>query len=64
MAAAGEAGIHRVLELLEEEIRICLGLIGVASFAELDESYLQAVAPVTPPHLFGAFPLLDPANGL
>jgi isopentenyl diphosphate isomerase/L-lactate dehydrogenase-like FMN-dependent dehydrogenase len=59
MAAAGEAGIHRVLELLEDEIRICLGLLGVAKFAELNETYLHAASPVTTPHQFSAFPLLD-----
>ena len=62
MAAAGEAGIHRVLELLEEEICICLGLLGVKNFAELNESYLHAAAAVTPPHQFSAFPLLDLGN--
>jgi isopentenyl diphosphate isomerase/L-lactate dehydrogenase-like FMN-dependent dehydrogenase len=58
MAAAGEAGIHRVLELLEDEIRICLGLLGVTKFAELDESCLHAAPPVVEPHQFSAFPLL------
>jgi glycolate oxidase len=62
MAAAGEAGIYRVLELLEDEIRICLGLLGVKNFAELNESYLHAAVPVTPPHQFSAFPLLDLAD--
>ena len=42
LAAAGSAGIVRVLEILEEEIRICLGLLGVTSFAELDKSYVCA----------------------
>jgi glycolate oxidase len=59
LAAAGEAGVHRVLELLETEIRIALGLLGVASMAELDRSYLHPVASVTTPHVFSAFPLLD-----
>jgi isopentenyl diphosphate isomerase/L-lactate dehydrogenase-like FMN-dependent dehydrogenase len=59
LAAAGEAGVHRVLELLETEIRIGLGLLGATSFAELDKSCLQAVAPVNPAHVFSAFPLLE-----
>jgi glycolate oxidase len=62
LAAAGEAGLHRMLELLETEIRISLGLLGVTSFAALDRSYLQAVAPVAPPHVFSAFPLVDPGG--
>jgi isopentenyl diphosphate isomerase/L-lactate dehydrogenase-like FMN-dependent dehydrogenase len=59
LAAAGQAGVHRVLELLEAEIRIGLGLLGLASFAEIDKSCLQAVAPVNTPHVFSAFPLLE-----
>ena len=58
-AAAGEAGIVRALELLEVETRICLGLLGLTSFAGLDATYLQAAAPVAPPGPFSAFPLLD-----
>ncbi|MDH5410961.1 MAG: alpha-hydroxy-acid oxidizing protein, partial [Alphaproteobacteria bacterium] len=58
-AAAGQRGIFRALELLETEVRIALGLLGVTSFAELDASYLHAAAPVAPPGPFSAFPLLD-----
>ena len=36
LAAAGQAGVVRMLELLEDEVQRCLGLLGVASFAELD----------------------------
>ena len=42
LATAGSAGIVRVLEILEEEIRICLGLLGVTRFADLDKSYVCA----------------------
>jgi isopentenyl diphosphate isomerase/L-lactate dehydrogenase-like FMN-dependent dehydrogenase len=59
LAAAGQAGVHRVLELLETEVRIGLGLLGVTSFAEIDKSCLQAAVPVNPPHVFSAFPLLE-----
>ena len=59
LAAAGEAGLVRALELLEEEIRIAMGLLGVHSLAQLDASYLHAAAPVTLPHVTSAFPLLD-----
>jgi len=58
-AAAGEAGICRMLELLETEIRTALALLGVNRFAELDASYLHPAAPVGPAHAFSAFPLLD-----
>ena len=33
LAAAGVPGLVRALELLEEEIRICLGLLGVPTLA-------------------------------
>jgi glycolate oxidase len=59
LAAAGQAGVHRVLELLEAEVKIGLGLLGATSFAEIDKSCLQAAAPVHAPHVFSAFPLLE-----
>lgn len=58
MGAAGQAGVARMLELLETEIEICLGLLGVTSFADLDESYLYPAQPVSEPSVFSAFPLL------
>jgi glycolate oxidase len=59
LAAAGTPGLVRVLELLEDEIRICLGLLGVARLSALDRSYLAAASPVGRPHVTSAFPLLD-----
>jgi isopentenyl diphosphate isomerase/L-lactate dehydrogenase-like FMN-dependent dehydrogenase len=59
LAAAGEPGLVRVLELLEEEARLCLGLMGVTRFDELDASYVCAETPVTLPSVVSAFPLLD-----
>ncbi|MBI2197817.1 MAG: alpha-hydroxy-acid oxidizing protein [Candidatus Rokubacteria bacterium] len=61
LAAAGQAGLVRALELLEEEIRICLGLLGVERLAQLDRSYLNPATPVVLPHATSAFPLLDEA---
>jgi glycolate oxidase len=58
LAAGGQAGVLRLLELLEDEVERCLGLLGVCSFAELDRSYLHAAAPTTMPHVLSAFPLL------
>jgi glycolate oxidase len=59
LAAAGEAGLVRALEILEDEIRICLGLLGVASLDALDRSYLHPAQPVGPAHVTSAFPLLE-----
>ncbi|WP_213772497.1 alpha-hydroxy acid oxidase [Bradyrhizobium sp. dw_78] len=59
LAAAGESGVLRMLELLEDEVIRCLGLLGVKNFAELDKSYLHAATPASLPHVFSAFPLLE-----
>jgi isopentenyl diphosphate isomerase/L-lactate dehydrogenase-like FMN-dependent dehydrogenase len=59
LAAGGEQGIVRMLELLEDEVMRCLGLLGVTSFAELDKSYLHQAASSNLPSVFSAFPLLD-----
>jgi isopentenyl diphosphate isomerase/L-lactate dehydrogenase-like FMN-dependent dehydrogenase len=58
LAAAGEAGIVRMLEVLEDEVIRCLGLLGVRNFTELDKSYLHAATPTVLPDVFSAFPLL------
>jgi isopentenyl diphosphate isomerase/L-lactate dehydrogenase-like FMN-dependent dehydrogenase len=58
LAAGGEKALERMLEILEDEIERCLGLLGVTKFAELDRSYLHAAPPVTAPHALSAFPLL------
>jgi glycolate oxidase len=59
IAGAGEEGVVRVLEILEAEIRTCLGLLGVTSVGELSTSYLHATSSVVPPKALSAFPLLD-----
>ena len=59
LAAAGAPGVMRLLEILEEEIRICLGLLGVTGYAGLDNTYLRAGHPVATPHVHSAFPHLD-----
>ena len=58
LAAGGEAALMRMLEILEDEVRRCLGLLGVTNFAALDPSYLQAAPFVTAPRVLSAFPLL------
>lgn len=58
LGAAGEDGIVRMLEIIESELRVTMKLLGVNRCSELDESYLQAAAPVAVPGPFSAFPLL------
>ncbi len=59
LAAKGETGIVRMLELLEDEVIRSLGLLGVTSFAELDKSYLHPASATNMPGVFSAFPLLE-----
>ena len=58
LAAAGVPGLVRALELLEEEVRICLALLGVRSFAELTPAHVTPAPPVVEPSALSAFPLL------
>ena len=59
LAAAGGPGIVRLFEILEDEIRICLALLGVNHYGELDKSYIRAARPVVPAHVHSPFPHLD-----
>jgi glycolate oxidase len=51
LAAGGVPGLVRTLELLEEEIRIALGLLGVTSYAELSPSHLAPAPAVNAPDI-------------
>jgi isopentenyl diphosphate isomerase/L-lactate dehydrogenase-like FMN-dependent dehydrogenase len=63
LAAGGVPGLVRALELLEEEVRICLGLLGVASPAQLTRAHLAPAPPVSEPSALSAFPLLGEGLG-
>src|SRR5690606_39629562 len=46
LAAAGESGVEQMLELLEDEMEICLALLGASKLARIDRSYVERnVAP-------------------
>jgi isopentenyl diphosphate isomerase/L-lactate dehydrogenase-like FMN-dependent dehydrogenase len=59
LAAGGQAGVMRMLELLEDEVIRSLGLLGVTSLGKLDTSYLHPAPPTHQPHVFSAFPHLE-----
>jgi isopentenyl diphosphate isomerase/L-lactate dehydrogenase-like FMN-dependent dehydrogenase len=59
LAASGVPGLVRTLELLEDEIRIALGLLGVTSYSQLTPRHLAPAAPVGEPGIFSAFPHLE-----
>ena len=50
LAAGGTAGLVRVLEILEEEIRIAMGLMGVTDLSQLSSNYICDAIPVTSSH--------------
>ena len=62
LAAAGAAGVNRMLEILEEEVRQSLGLLGVTGFGQVKRSHVQAAPAVDLPHVHSAFPLLNLDN--
>ena len=60
LAAGGQPGIVRMLELMEDEIIRTMGLLGAASYGKLDPTMLHAAVPLAnPAHVFSAFPHLD-----
>ncbi|MBI2315958.1 MAG: alpha-hydroxy-acid oxidizing protein [Betaproteobacteria bacterium] len=58
LAAAGEVGVARVLELLEIEIQLCMGLLGVRRLEELNPRHLRPAQAVRTGSLASAFPFL------
>jgi len=63
LAAGGQEGVVRVLEILDEEIRVSMGLLGVTSVDQLNMSYLRPAHLTTPPHEMSAWVNL-PGNRL
>jgi isopentenyl diphosphate isomerase/L-lactate dehydrogenase-like FMN-dependent dehydrogenase len=59
LAADGQAGVHRVLELLEIEINTVMGLLGLDSLDKLSEQFLEPAQPVVTPGVLSAFPFLN-----
>ena len=58
LAAAGVPGLVRTLEILENEVQTCLGLLGVTAFSGLTPQHVTAAPPVVGPGVFSALPLL------
>jgi isopentenyl diphosphate isomerase/L-lactate dehydrogenase-like FMN-dependent dehydrogenase len=56
LGAAGQAGLVRVLELLEAEITVTMGLLGVTRIDQLKPVHLCRAEPVGPAHEMSAFP--------
>jgi glycolate oxidase len=50
LGANGTAGLVRVLEILEAEMLVAMGLLGVTSLDQLGSAYLTKAEPVMFPH--------------
>ena len=59
LAAAGEAGITRMLELLKTEIHTMLGLMGVKSLKQLNPSWVRPAQAVASASITSAYPRFD-----
>jgi isopentenyl diphosphate isomerase/L-lactate dehydrogenase-like FMN-dependent dehydrogenase len=55
LAAGGDAGLVRVLELLEEEIVVDMALLGVTRVDQVNAGYVCKAPPVSFPHEMSAF---------
>jgi isopentenyl diphosphate isomerase/L-lactate dehydrogenase-like FMN-dependent dehydrogenase len=63
LAAGGQTGVLRVLELLETEMQVAMALLGATSVGELEATYLRPARPIGEAGVTSAFPLLDNAPG-
>jgi glycolate oxidase len=55
LAAGGVDGLVRVLELLEDEMKIALALLGVTSLNQLRPAHITRTEPVAWPHEMSQF---------
>ncbi|WP_084608251.1 alpha-hydroxy acid oxidase [Nisaea denitrificans] len=58
LAAAGDAGVVRMLTLLRDEVRTAVALLGENSLSDVRASHVHPAAPVAGPDVFSAFPLI------
>jgi glycolate oxidase len=59
LAAAGQAGLKRMLELMDVEVRTAMGLMGVTSLSQLNPSWVRPTTPVRPPSQTNAYPWFE-----
>ena len=59
LAAGGEAGVKRMLELMDVEIRTAMGLMGVTSLTQLNPSWVRPTQPVGPATSTSAYPWFE-----
>ena len=59
LAAAGEPGLKRMLELMDVEIRTAMGLMGVTSLSQLNPSWVRPAAPLRPASQTNSYPWFE-----
>jgi glycolate oxidase len=59
LAAAGEPGLKRMLELMDVEIRTAMGLMGVTSLSQLSPSWVRPAAPVRAASQTNSYPWFE-----
>lgn len=59
LAAGGQAGVQRMLELLAIEMRSIMGLIGATSLSDLNPSRVKRAMPVGFPSVTSAYPWFE-----
>ncbi len=57
LAAGGEEGLRQMIDILEEEIIIAMGLIGVTRLGEIGSEHIREVDALEPADLLNAFPV-------
>lgn len=59
MAAGGREALVRALELVEQEIRTTMALLGVSDIADLSPEHMERAQPLAEATVLSAFPLLE-----
>jgi isopentenyl diphosphate isomerase/L-lactate dehydrogenase-like FMN-dependent dehydrogenase len=59
LAAGGEPGVKRMLELMDVEIRTAMGLMGATSLSALDPNWVRPAQPVRPATQTNAYPWFE-----
>ena len=55
LAAAGQEGVQRMLEIVEDELVCAMGLIGIPSIKDVTPKHVAAADPVTDSHEMSAW---------
>jgi isopentenyl diphosphate isomerase/L-lactate dehydrogenase-like FMN-dependent dehydrogenase len=59
LAAGGEPGVRRMLELMDVEIRTAMGLMGATSLSALDPNWVRPAQPVRPASQTSNYPWFE-----